>query len=132
MTLGEPHRNFRKKFRRETLKNEVFRKSILTPPLPRPPPLGVRPCPPMQLMAMKRKMRLSKGPPNRVSEPLHRLRVTWLLCQQTFKNDLLRFPSSFPPHRPLRAESAILLQGITINEVSGAGWPSPIPSRDLM
>ena len=31
-TLEEPPSNFRKKFRRETLKNEVFRKSILTPP----------------------------------------------------------------------------------------------------
>ena len=40
LTLGEPPWNFRKKFRRETLKNEVFRKSILTPPTPLDPPLG--------------------------------------------------------------------------------------------
>ena len=31
LILGEPPWNFTKKFRRETLKNEVFRKSILTP-----------------------------------------------------------------------------------------------------
>ena len=31
LALGEPPRDLRKKFRREMLKNEVFRKSILTP-----------------------------------------------------------------------------------------------------
>ena len=41
LTIGEPPWNFRKKFRSETLKNEVFRKSILTPPsVPLDPPLG--------------------------------------------------------------------------------------------
>ena len=41
LTLGEPSWNFRKKFRRETLKNGVFLKSILTPDLD-PSPRG---CP---------------------------------------------------------------------------------------
>ena len=40
---------FEKKFRRETLKNDVFRKSILTPQ-PSRTPLGVLPCPLMCIL----------------------------------------------------------------------------------
>ena len=38
LTLGEAPWNFRKKVRHETFKNEVFRKSILTPPPTETPP----------------------------------------------------------------------------------------------